>query len=132
MKKLDHIGIAVTSLDQSLLFFRDVLGLELLSIEEVESEGVKVAFLKSGETKIELLEPIKEGAIASFIEKKGQGIHHLAFSVENILDEIDYLKENGVKMIQNIPKRGAGGKQIVFMHPKSTEKVLIELCQKGE
>lgn len=132
MKKLDHVGIAVTSLEDSLIFFRDVLGLSLLGVEEVESEGVKVAFLKSGDTKIELLQPIKEGAIATYIEKKGQGLHHLAFSVSNITEEIQQLKDNGISMIHDVPKIGAGGKQVAFMHPKSTQRILIELCQKGE
>jgi methylmalonyl-CoA/ethylmalonyl-CoA epimerase len=132
IKKVDHIGIAVKSLEQALPFYTDVLKLPLLGIEEVDSEKVKVAFLKAGETKLELLEPIsQESAIAKFIEKRGEGIHHVALGVESIEDRIAEMKEHGIKMIQDVPKKGAGGALVAFMHPKSTGSILYELCEKN-
>ena len=132
-KKIDHIGIAVKSLEASLPLYTENLKLKLLGIEEVESEGVKVAFLKVGESKIELLEPLNsESPIAKFIEKKGEGIHHIALGVDNIKDRVKEIKENGLRMINDEPKTGAGGAQIAFMHPKSTGGVLYELCEKQQ
>lgn len=132
-KKIDHIGIAVKSLEASLPLYTENLKLKLLGIEEVESEGVKVAFLKVGESKIELLEPLNsESPIAKFIEKKGEGIHHIALGVDNIKDRIKEIKENGLPMINDEPKTGAGGAQIAFMHPKSAGGVLYELCEKPQ
>jgi methylmalonyl-CoA/ethylmalonyl-CoA epimerase len=131
IKKVDHIGIAVKSLEHALPFYTDVLKLPLLGIEEVDSEKVKVAFLKAGETKLELLEPTsEESAIARFIEKRGEGIHHVALGVDSIQERIRELKEKGIKMIHDVPKRGAGGAQVAFMHPKSTGSILYELCEK--
>ncbi|RLQ91141.1 methylmalonyl-CoA epimerase [Falsibacillus albus] len=131
MKKVDHIGIAVRSLQETLPFYQETLGLPLLKIEEVESERVRVAFIDSGNVKLELLEPTDSGsAIAKFIEKKGEGIHHVAFGVDSIQERIDELKENGIRMIQDAPKSGAGGAQVAFMHPKSANGVLYELCEK--
>jgi len=131
IKKIDHIGIAVQSLEDALPFYVDVLKLPLLGIEEVESEKLKVAFLQAGETKIELLEPTSEDStIAKFIEKRGQGLHHVALGVESIEDRIKEMKENGIKMIQDVPKVGAGGAHVAFMHPKSASGVLYELCEK--
>lgn len=131
IKKVDHIGIAVKSLEQALPFYTDVLKMPLLGIEEVDSEKVKVAFLKAGETKLELLEPIsEESAIAKFIEKRGEGIHHIALGVESIQERINDMKEKGIKMIQDTPKKGAGGALVAFMHPKSTGSILYELCEK--
>lgn len=131
IKKVDHIGIAVKSLEHALPFYTDVLKLPLIGIEEVESEKVKVAFLKAGETKLELLEPTSsESPIAQFIEKRGEGIHHVALGVESIQKRIDDMKENGIRMIQDVPKKGAGGAMVAFMHPKSTGSVLYELCEK--
>ncbi|MDZ5471091.1 methylmalonyl-CoA epimerase (plasmid) [Bacillus sp. 31A1R] len=131
IKKIDHIGIAVKSIDETLPFYTDTLKLELLGIEEVESERVKVAFLQVGESKIELLEPTsEESAIAKFIEKRGEGIHHVALGVESIQARIDEIKEIGIQMIQDVPKKGAGGAMVAFMHPKSTGSVLYELCEK--
>ena len=133
VKKIDHLGIAVKSLDESLPFYVDVLKLKLLGIEEVQSEGVKVAFLKIGESKIELLEPLHdESPIAKYIEKKGQGLHHVALGVDSIEDRIKEIKENGIKMIHDQPKQGAGGAKIAFMHPKSTGGTLYELCEKQQ
>lgn len=131
IKKIDHIGIAVPSVDQALPFYTDTLKLKLLGIEEVESEQVKVAFLQIGESKIELLEPLSaDSAIAKFLEKRGEGIHHVALSVDSIEERIKEIKEKGIQMIQDKPKTGAGGAKVAFMHPKSTQRVLLELCEK--
>ncbi len=133
IKKVDHIGIAVRSLDEALPFYTETLRLSLLGIEEVESEMVRIAFLKAGETKIELLEPLNaDSAIANHIEKRGEGIHHIALGVDSIQERINEIKAKGIKMIQDEPKAGAGGALIAFLHPKSTGGVLFELCeQKG-
>ncbi|WP_044747909.1 methylmalonyl-CoA epimerase [Bacillus alveayuensis] len=131
VKKIDHIGIAVKSIENSLPYYVETLQLELLGMEEVESEKVKVAFLKIGESKIELLEPTSpDSAIAKFIEKRGEGIHHIALGVDDIQGRIDELKTKGIRMIHETPKIGAGGNLVAFMHPKSTGGVLYELCQK--
>ncbi|WLD91956.1 methylmalonyl-CoA epimerase [Alkalihalobacillus sp. AL-G] len=132
VKKVDHIGIAVESLDESLPFYLDTLHLKLEGIEEVKSESVKIAFLNAGNIRIELLEPTNESSsIHSFIQKRGVGIHHVALGVENIEKRIQQLKENGISMIHDVPKPGAGGAEIAFMHPKSTQGVLYELCDKS-
>jgi len=131
IKKVDHIGIAVKSLEATLPFYVEVLNLPLLGIEEVESEKLRVAFLQAGDTKIELLEPMSvESTIAKFIEKRGEGIHHVALGVVSIDERIKELKEKGIRMIQDVPKLGAGGAQVAFMHPKSAAGVLYELCEK--
>ncbi|NRD80671.1 methylmalonyl-CoA epimerase [Bacillus sp. BRMEA1] len=131
IKKVDHIGIAVKSLTDVLPFYTDVLGLPLLKIEEVESQKVKVAFLQAGETKLELLEPVSsESTIAKFIDKRGEGIHHVALGVESIEARIREMKEKGIRMIDEEPRPGAGGAQIAFMHPKAASGVLVELCEK--
>lgn len=131
IKKVDHIGIAVRSLDEALPFYTEILQLPLLRIEEVESEKVKVAFLQAGETKLELLEPTcAESPIAKHIEKRGEGIHHIALGVDSIQERINEIKEKGIRMIQDVPKVGAGGAMVAFMHPKSTGSVLYELCEK--
>ncbi|MFC0188347.1 methylmalonyl-CoA epimerase [Fictibacillus aquaticus] len=130
-ERIDHIGIAVTSLDEALPFYVNVLGLKLEAVEEVAEQGVKVAFLKIGESKIELLEPTdSSSAVAKFIEKRGEGIHHVALGVTDINKRIDELKENGVQMIHDKAVKGAGGADIAFLHPSSTRKVLFELCEK--
>lgn len=132
-KKIDHIGIAVRSLDEKLPFYTENLHMELLGIEAVESEGVKVAFLKIGESKIELLEPLHdESPIAKYIEKRGEGIHHIALGVDDIDGRIEELKANGLRMINEEAKTGAGGARIAFIHPASSGKVLYELCEKKE
>lgn len=133
IKKIDHIGIAVRSLDEALPFYTEILQLPLLGIEEVESEKLKVAFLKAGETKLELLEPTsEESAVAKFIEKRGEGLHHVALGVDSIQERINEIKEKGIRMIHDVPKIGAGGAKVAFMHPKSTGSVLYEFCeQKG-
>ena len=132
MEKVDHIGIAVSSIDHVLPFYEDTLGLTLLKIEEVVSQGVKVAFLDSGNLKLELLEPLhNESPIASFIEKKGEGIHHIAFGITGIEERIKELQTKGIRMINETPKPGAGGASVAFMHPKSAHGVLYELCDKS-
>ncbi len=132
MKKVDHIGIAVSSIDNVLPFYEDTLGLSLVKIEEVGNQGVKVAFLDSGNIKLELLEPLHSGSpISTFIEKKGEGIHHIAFGVEGIEERIAELRTKGVRMINETPKTGAGGAAVAFMHPKSAHGVLYELCDKS-
>lgn len=133
IKKVDHIGIAVTSLEATLPFYTEVLGLPLLRVEEVDSQKVKVAFLQAGETKLELLEPMSsESAVAKFIEKRGEGIHHVALGVASIEDRIAELQEKGIRMIDEIARPGAGGANIAFIHPKSASGVLFELCEKKQ
>lgn len=130
LRKIEHIGIAVKSIDHSLKVFESLLDTECYKIEEVESEAVKTAFLHVGDSKIELLEATDPNSpIAKFLEKKGGGVHHLAFDVEDIHHEIDRLKNLGFELIHLSPKNGADNKLIAFLHPKSTEGVLIELCQ---
>ncbi|MFD1204381.1 MULTISPECIES: methylmalonyl-CoA epimerase [Sporosarcina] len=133
MKKIDHIGIAVKNIDSALAYYINTLGLKLLGIEEVKSQHVKVAFIDAGNIKIELLEPLgSEGAVAKYIEKRGEGIHHVAFGVSNIRNRMEELKKNGVQLLQEEPKLGAGGAEVAFLHPKSSFGVLYELCDKGD
>ena len=130
MRKIEHIGIAVNSLEESNLLFEKLLGLPAYKEEEVESEGVKTSFFMNGPNKIELLEATNpDSPIAKFLEKKGEGIHHIAFDVEDILVEIDRLKNEGFTVLTEIPKKGADNKLVAFLHPKTTNGVLIELCQ---
>jgi methylmalonyl-CoA/ethylmalonyl-CoA epimerase len=129
--KVDHIGIAVKNLEETLAFYEDVLGLELQGTEVVESQKVKVAFLPVGDTEIELLESTSEdGPIARFIEKNGEGIQHIAFRVDDIEEAIQYMLDKGLKMLDEEPRYGAGGAQIAFVHPKSSHRVLIELSER--
>jgi methylmalonyl-CoA/ethylmalonyl-CoA epimerase len=128
--KLEHIGIAVKSLGISDDLFAKLLGKESYKQESVEREGVTTSFYETGESKIELLEASNtESPIAKFIEKKGEGIHHLAFGVEDIIGEVERLKKEGFQFISEEPKEGADNKLVVFLHPKSTNGVLVELCQ---
>jgi methylmalonyl-CoA/ethylmalonyl-CoA epimerase len=130
MKKIEHIGIAVKDIDQSNDLFASLFGKAHYKIEDVESEGVKTSFFQSGPNKIELLQATNDNSpIAKFIEKKGEGMHHIAFAVDDIESEIERLKAEGFEMIHNAPKKGADNKLIAFLHPKSTNGVLIELCQ---
>ena len=130
MMKIEHIGIAVKSLGVSDDLFARLIGSENYKHEAVEREGVETSFYTIGESKIELLEATHEDSpINKFIEKRGEGIHHIAFSVENINEEVERLKKNGFFFISEIPKEGADNKLVVFLHPKSTNGVLIELCQ---
>lgn len=130
MYKLEHIGIAVKQVLSSNDLFAKLLDSECYKIEEVESEGVRTSFFKVGETKIELLEALhKDSPIARFIDRKGEGIHHLAFEVNDIVREMARLKLAGFVLVNDQPKKGADNKMVCFLHPKSTNGVLIELCQ---
>lgn len=130
MKRLEHIGIAVKDLKASNELFAKILGKEHYKIEEVASENVLTSFFQIGESKIELLEATSEdSAIAKFIEKKGEGIHHLAFEVEDIKKEMSRLEQEGFKLLNAEPKKGADNKLVCFLHPKGTNRVLVELCQ---
>lgn len=131
VKKVDHIGIAVKNLEETLKFYEEVLGIKSVGTEIVEEQKVKVAFLPIRDTEIELLETTEEdGPIAKFIEKRGEGIQHIAYKVDNIEKAIEELKAKGVRMIDERPRYGAGGARIAFLHPKSTFGVLIELCER--
>lgn len=133
LKKVDHIGIAVTSIDDALVFYRDGLGMELTGTEEVTSQKVRVAFLPVGETNIELLEGMgEESNVSKFVAKNGPGTHHVCFEVDDIEAALASLKEKGVRLINEEPVRGAHGKRVAFIHPKSTGGVLVELAQQGE
>ena len=130
MKKIEHIGIAVKDLEKSNTLFKQLLGTSHYKIEEVVSESVKTSFFKSGPNKIELLQATdSDSPIANFIEKKGEGIHHIAFAVDDIIFEIERLKNEGFEVLNSTPKKGADNKLVTFLHPKSTNGVLIELCQ---
>jgi len=130
MKKIEHIGIAVNNLEEATLIYEKLFGTPAYKEEEVASEGVKTAFFMNGPNKIELLEATNpDSPIAKFIAKKGEGIHHIAFDVEDILFEISRLKNEGFVILNEVPKKGADNKLVVFLHPKSTNGVLIELCQ---
>jgi len=129
--KLDHIGIAVKDLEKSLAFYEDVLGITCEGKETVEEQKVRVAFLPIGDTEVELLESTDpEGPIAKFIDKKGEGIQHMAYRVDNIEKAIASMKEKGIRMIDEKPRYGAGGAKIAFCHPKDTNGVLIELSER--
>ena len=130
MEKIEHIGIAVKDLEKSNALFASLFGESHYKIEEVASEGVKTSFFKSGPNKIELLEATNsDSPIAKFIEKKGEGIHHIAFLVQDIHAEIARLKSEGFVVLNDSPKNGADNKLVVFLHPKTINGVLIELCQ---
>ncbi|MEK3890806.1 methylmalonyl-CoA epimerase [Bacillus sp. FSL K6-3431] len=131
VKSVDHIGIAVKSIEDTLPFYTKTLGLNCIAMEEVVSEQVRVAFLEAKNVKIELLESTNPtGAISKFIEKRGEGIHHIAFNVHSIEHRIDEIKEQGFRMLNDIPKQGAAGAMVAFMHPKSSHGVLYEFCEK--
>lgn len=133
MNKIEHIGIAVKNIEKSNQLFASLFGERHYKIEEVKSEGVKTSFFKVGENKIELLEATKkESPIAKFLEKKGEGVHHIAFAVDNILAEAKRLKNEGFIILNETPKKGADNKLVIFLHPKTTNGVLIELCQEAE
>jgi methylmalonyl-CoA/ethylmalonyl-CoA epimerase len=130
LKKVEHIGIAVKNLNNSNELFAKLFGKDHFKIEKVESEGVSTSFFMLGETKIELLESTNSNSsIAKFIEKKGEGIHHIAYEVDDIVEEMVRLKKEGFELIHDTPKDGADNKLICFLHPKSTGGVLVELCQ---
>lgn len=132
IRKINHIGIAVTSIDISIPLYQDVLGLEFLGTEEVAEQKVRVAMFKVGEVKIELLEPTSpDSPIAKHIEKKGEGIHHIAYESENVAASLKNLESKGVELIDKEARDGAHGMKIAFLHPKSTGKVLTEICSKA-
>ena len=130
MDKIEHIGIAVKDLNHSNELFEKLFGKPAYKLEEVASEGVRTSFFESGPNKIELLEGTNENSpITKFIEKKGEGIHHIAFAVEDIVSEIARLKEEGFIVLNETPKKGADNKLVAFLHPKTSNGVLVELCQ---
>ncbi|NQT78147.1 MAG: methylmalonyl-CoA epimerase [Bacteroidetes bacterium] len=127
---IEHIGIAVKSLDESIPYYENVLGLKCYAVEEVKDQKVKTAFFQLGQTKIELLESTDpEGPIGKFVEKRGEGIHHIAFAVEDIKACLQEVEEKGIRLIDQKPRRGAEGLDIAFLHPKSTFGVLTEFCE---
>jgi len=129
--KIDHLGIAVNSIEEGRNFWTDVLGLDFEGSETVAEQKVTTAFFPVGESEVELLESTApDGPVAKYIEKKGEGIQHVAFRVENIEAALAELKEKGIRLIDETPRKGAGGAKIAFLHPKSTNGVLVELCEK--
>lgn len=127
---IEHIGIAVKNLNESIKYYENVLGLKCYAIEEVKDQKVKTAFFMIGQTKIELLESTEpDGPIGKFIEKKGEGIHHIAFATENLKEALKSVEEKGIQLIDKEPRKGAEGLNIAFLHPKSTNGVLTELCE---
>ena len=130
---IEHLGIAVKSIEEALPYYEQVLGLKCYNIEEVADQKVKTAFFMVGQTKIELLEPTsEESAVAKLIEKKGEGIHHIAFAVPSVAEALAEVEAKGVKLIDKAPRGGAEGLNIAFLHPKSTCSVLTELCEHPE
>lgn len=133
IEKIDHIGIAVKSIEESLPYYRDVLGLQYTGSEIVEEQKVRVAFLKIGESRIELLEPTTDDSpVAKFLEKRGSGIHHIAVRTNSIEDDLSKHKDHEARLIDESPRIGAHDMQIAFVHPKTTSGVLMELCQEPE
>jgi methylmalonyl-CoA/ethylmalonyl-CoA epimerase len=131
IKHIDHIGIAVKTIDQAGKFYTDVLGLKIQDIENVAEQKVNVAFLPITDSEVELIESTHDdGPVAKFIEARGEGIQHIAFRVENIEDALAELKAKGVRLIDQQPRKGAGGARIAFIHPKETNGVLVELCER--
>lgn len=127
---IEHIGIAVKNLDEQIKYYEEVLGLKCYNVEEVPDQKVKTAFFMVGQTKIELLESTDpEGPVGKFIEKKGEGVHHIAYAVENVQATLDHVASKGVALIDKAPRKGAEGLQIGFLHPKSTHGVLTEVCE---
>jgi len=133
VKKIDHIGIAVKSIEEARNLFEDIFNLKIIGEEIIEEQKVKVAFIPLGDSELELLEStLPDGPIARFIEKKGEGIQHIAFKVDNLESILSELKEKGIRLIDEKPRYGAGGAKIAFLHPKSTNGMLIELCERNE
>jgi len=130
LEKIDHIGIAVKNLDVQLKFYTDIMGLECIGIQEVSDQQVRLAIIPIESVRIELLESTSpDGSIARFIEKRGEGIHHIAYQVEDLAGNLKLIEERGIQLIDKEPKTGADGHKIVFLHPKSTYGVLTELCE---
>ncbi|HOO42676.1 MAG TPA: methylmalonyl-CoA epimerase [Bacteroidales bacterium] len=133
IKHIEHIGIAVRSLESAIAFYESKLGLKCYAIEEVQDQKVRTAFFKVGQTKVELLESTDpEGPIGKFLEKKGEGVHHIAFATEGLQENLDELSQNGIRLIDKNPRKGAEGLHIAFLHPKDTLGVLTELCENPE
>jgi len=134
LSHIEHIGIAVKSLESATPYYEDILGLKCYAVEEVADQKVKTAFFRIGETKIELLESTDpEGPIGKFLEKKGEGVHHIAFATkEGVQKSLDELSEKGVQLIDKTPRKGAEGLRIAFLHPRSTAGVLTEICEDPE
>jgi len=132
VKKIDHLGIAVRSIAEARVFYEQVLGLSCERIEEVASQKVRTAFFTVGETHIELLEPTdSESPVAKFLDRNGEGIHHIGYLSDDIEGELNRARANGCRLVNEQPVEGAGGKRIAFLHPKSTHGVLTEICSKG-
>ena len=130
LSHIEHIGIAVKNIDEQIKYYEEVLGLKCYAVEEVTDQKVKTAFFKIGQTKIELLESTDpEGPIGKFIEKKGEGVHHIAFAVNNLTAALKEAEEKGIRLIDQEPRKGAENLNIAFLHPKSTNGVLTELCE---
>ncbi len=133
INKIDHIGIAVKSIEDARHFFEDVLGLKITGVETIEEQKVKVAFIPLGDSELELLESTSpDGPVARFIESRGEGIQHIAFRVDNLEEVLDTLKEKGIRLIDEKPRYGAGNAQIAFLHPKSSGGILIEFSERGD
>ncbi|MGH9761112.1 MAG: methylmalonyl-CoA epimerase [Blastocatellia bacterium] len=130
--KIDHLGIAVRSLHAALPFYRNVLGLEVAGTETVEDQGVKVAMLPIGGSRIELLEPVAEDSVVGrFIAKKGEGLHHICYEIEELESKLGDLRSRGIRLLDGYPRRGAGGRLVAFVHPASAGGVLVELVEKS-
>lgn len=133
LKKLEHVGIAVEDLDKVMGVYQEALGLKPDEVLEVPERGMKIAFFTLGQVQLELLASTREGSdIASFLQKRGPGLHHLAFQVDDVAEALSRLKEKGVRLVDETPKRGGRGNKIAFVHPKSTGGVLVELCEAHE
>ncbi len=131
LSHIEHIGIAVKSLEQAIPYYENILGLKCYAIEEVKDQRVKTAFFKIGQTKLELLESTDpEGPVGKFIEKKGEGVHHIAFATDGVQQALNEVEEKGIRLIDKVPRKGAEGLNIGFLHPKSTFGVLTEFCEK--
>lgn len=132
MVKIDHIGIAVRDIESALRFYTEILGLPVGGREELPDRALKIAFVPTGDSKLELLEPTgPESTVAKFLDTRGEGIHHLAFTVEDIEDALRRAQASGYSLIDQVPREGAGGVRVAFLHPKGTNGVLIEFCQPG-
>jgi methylmalonyl-CoA/ethylmalonyl-CoA epimerase len=133
VKKINHLGIAVKNIESALPYYRDVLGMQQEGMETVPGQKVRVAFLRIGESRVELLEPTSaDSPVAKFLEKNGEGLHHVAYEVEHLEGALADLKKNGLRLIDETPRPGAHGTRIAFLHPKDTGGILTELCQAGK
>jgi methylmalonyl-CoA/ethylmalonyl-CoA epimerase len=132
VKRIDHIGIAVKGIEQAGKFYTDILGLEIDDIEHVSDQRVNVAFVPVADSEVELLESTDpDGPVAKYLDSRGEGVQHIAFRVEDIEEALRELKEKGVRLIDQAPRKGAGGAKIAFIHPKETNGILVELCERG-